>query len=1643
MMNLTLSRRALAMGAFATGALCVAINAWTAPTSISNEPLASPVTNTAPNVMFILDDSGSMGSNFSPDYINDSQDGSSGNRDIGGCYDSKNTNNNITDAQPRGCGLGDPPFMAHQYNKQYYNPAITYQPSLNYDGTAKTSYTGTSAATGGVGWTAVPYDAYGIQSTSTINLVTSYPDKVWCTTAGDTASDTTLCKRNGGYNYPSDTYGYGKTLNTNAYYYTIQATEYCDNAGLIGTPTGAVGSRCVPTTDAAYTTSPSTATLGAAVFAYPAPVRFCAGVNPNLAATITDCRDKHLFVNSKYYYYPKFLGTVAAGAGVATASATITISAGTVAAAGITNITTSENGANKRLYSATQSGLTSNTNGVSAVTMTNGVITSGAGTDTAAKQNDIAIVINAAINNYTAVSGYTSTVAGNVVTVKPVTVGATILSNNTDNINGESIIVTAPASGTKGTATFTVNSVGTTNSSNSLRINVGANIIGSAIDCKSLSTTNCATAIKNAIQNTNTASGSFPDFTATSTGNSVTISTAVPSTAANTLAVTISLSSGTPGTAISAATVTGGVTNSINAVTVAFSGGLDGGLQRLNTGTFTRVNIVSGSTYARANSRTDCAADPCTYNEEMTNFANWHAYYRTRLQMMKTAAGLTFGAIDDSFRVGFLTISPMSSGSISSDRYLKISEFTSGVSGHKKLWYDKFYNTDLNASTPLREALSRAGHIYAGKVGSSATTLTNGIPAADDPVLFSCQPNFTILSTDGYWNGNAGTQMDGTTAIGNQDGDAADAYSRGYTTAVTTAASNVIGVYEGSGATSSNSLADVAQYYYKTDLRPSMANNVRPRDYDDAPHQHMTTFTIGLGLDGFLSYNSKYNDSNLTSGDFYDIRRGAKTWPVPAADTPSALDDLWHAAVNGRGQFYSASNPQELVEGLIDALNTLQKATGAGAAAATSNLRPVAGDNFAFAGEYTTVEWSGDIKAYTLDLANGYVSNNSLWSAKQQLDSRAYTQRSIYTFDSGDAGGNLLRHFCIAGSGAGCSDGSGLTVAEQAQFSPALLAQYGTWNAVQKTATAGAMVNYLRGDRTNEENSLGDINDLFRARTTKMGDIVGSKPAYLKGATFSYADAGYSAFKSCTLGTGTGCPGAQFPTPTVPRRSTVFVGANEGMLHAFETDVNNNAYYQTAGISTSSLADDTFNGGNNTGNGVERWAYIPQMLFPNLRSLANSPYDHTFMVDGSPIIGDICTSAPCAGLNDWRTIMVTGLRSGGRGFFALDITDPLAPKGMWEFGIGAGTCYSDAQIAVGDKTSDCNVGLSYGDPIITKRKSDGKWVVIVSSGLNNYNPGNGQGYLYVLEATTGKILSRVNNSTGGGGTAGAGYADASPSGFARISAWSDSPLTDNTTLAVYGGDLLGNMWRFDLDSASAGYLTATKIFTARDTRGTVQPITTKPELALIQSKRVLAFATGQYIGIPDKATTAGQSVYAVNDDLTATTRTRSDLAQRNLVTSVAGTTRSVTTSANTVLWSGSNKGWYADFPASSGAAVSAGAVDPAERVFVDPILQAGSFVVASTSPNTSDGCSAGGDSWLNTFGIETGLIPPGVASGLTAGIKVTGVIVGFSLIQLPSGEVKTEIRLGTGESLTRDTPVTGGAFGGRRVTWRELTGMQQ
>src|SRR5690606_26699545 len=215
------------------------------------------------------------------------------------------------------------------------------------------------------------------------------------------------------------------------------------------------------------------------------------------------------------------------------------------------------------------------------------------------------------------------------------------------------------------------------------------------------------------------------------------------------------------------------------------------------------------------------------------------------------------------------------------------------------------------SSTPLRTALSTAGRYFANKL-----TKVNGVNTTD-PMQYACQRNYTMLSTDGYWNErNAPTDVEGL-AIG--DTDSGKDIERPY--------------YD--GTRTGSTLADVAQYFYATDLRSSTFGNtvgalnqdVASNNVDDK-QQRMYTSTIGLGASGYMQYRADYDVAG--TGDYHSVLQGATAsngvcgwqtsgacnWPKVVSNEQTTIDDLWHAAVNGRGRYYSAANPIELRDGL-------------------------------------------------------------------------------------------------------------------------------------------------------------------------------------------------------------------------------------------------------------------------------------------------------------------------------------------------------------------------------------------------------------------------------------------------------------------------------------------------------------------------------------------------------------------------------------------------------------------------------------------------------------------------------------------------------------------------------------------------------
>jgi len=990
-------------------------------------------------------------------------------------------------------------------------------------------------------------------------------------------------------------------------------------------------------------------------------------------------------------------------------------------------------------------------------------------------------------------------------------------------------------------------------------------------------------------------------------------------------------------------------------------------------GSFERVDIVSTrDAYPKAASRIDCGGESvtiCNYEQEMTNFANWWAYYRTRMQMMKSSTSHAFGAVTSAYRVGYLTIN-----NAQSNGFLNLKTFSDG---DKSTWYTRLFAAKPSGATPLRAALQTVGQLYAGK----RTGSLNG-SAIVDPIQYSCQGNYTILSTDGFWNESVTLKkLDGTN-LGDQDGGLDRPMKDGNSTP--------------------NTLADAAAYYYRTDLRDGSNGvgctsgsgtdvDVCSNGTENSKPQKMTTFTLGLGASGYMQFLPGYQSA--IEGDYHAVKNGAIpnaaagictwqtsgqcTWPTPVSNELTTIDDLWHAAINGGGAYFSARDPDSLYTGLTTALASIEADLGASAAATTSNPNISAGNNQIFLSNFVSGEWSGELTEQRIDPNNGTTGAAS-WSASALLDGRA--SRTIYMFDASVA--SKRKSF----------EWGTLSASEKANFllphvtaAGRALTQFCNFgahclSAADQSAAAGApLLSFLRGDRSNE-GAMNDPSKFFRARAHVLGDIVNSEAVYVNKPQLNLVDAGYETFKASPAITG--------------RPGMVYVGANDGMLHAFVA-----------------------------ATGEEAWAYVPTAVLPKLYKLANKTYanNHEYYVDGSPVVEDV----PING--QWRTMLVAGLGAGGRAYYALDVTDPTNPKPLWEF-------------------SHANLGLTFGKPEIAKL-ANGRWVVIVPSGYNNnVPPGDGVGRLFVLDASTGQPVAEMPNgikTTAGG--ADVGSVD-TPSGLGHIRTWVDNADRDNTVLRVYGGDTLGNLWRFDVNNTigAAGY-DAQRLATLKNAGGFAQPITSRPEVGEVpgangRNHAMVFVGTGRYLGASDIDDSTVQSIYGIKDRLNDSDYLNPRAATNAFVkqTLVSGTcpenstictegiaTRNVANPLTVDLEV--NDGWYVDLPVTR------------ERVNTDPSLVQGVLAVVSNVADASAMCKVGGSSWLNYFDYRSGAAAPSantvVSLFLGDAISTRPIVV-----RLPNNELKTFTRLTDGRTVQSPQPTRTRNAPADRISWRELSG---
>jgi type IV pilus assembly protein PilY1 len=339
-----------------------AVNA--ALTDLGNAPLVSATTgDVLPNLMYVLDNSGSMGWDYMPDYVNDNNK----------C---KNSSGNFTAA----CAYADPPYMTNFFNGIYYDPATRYLPGLNADGSQKISMSSANSA----GWTVVPNDAYGIQSTTNASLVPNpslsagYPDVVWCNSSLPSASNANLsnpayCQHNNQYTYPNSIYSTGYTLRGYPFYYNVAAGLYCTDSGMAD---------CIP------------ASAPSGTHTFPAKLRWC----KDATHANGTCQSKYLETTPTYTF---------ADWGVTGASATGSIQ--------INAQSPANSPASATPGSMSISNIT--VNGTRIIPTTPAPPLTITDTTVAGNRNTLAANIVTAINAMTGTTNYSATSSGDIVTI--------------------------------------------------------------------------------------------------------------------------------------------------------------------------------------------------------------------------------------------------------------------------------------------------------------------------------------------------------------------------------------------------------------------------------------------------------------------------------------------------------------------------------------------------------------------------------------------------------------------------------------------------------------------------------------------------------------------------------------------------------------------------------------------------------------------------------------------------------------------------------------------------------------------------------------------------------------------------------------------------------------------------------------------------------------------------------------------------------------------------------------------------------------------------------------------------------------------------------------------------------------------------
>lgn len=935
-------------------------------------------------------------------------------------------------------------------------------------------------------------------------------------------------------------------------------------------------------------------------------------------------------------------------------------------------------------------------------------------------------------------------------------------------------------------------------------------------------------------------------------------------------------------------------------------------------------------------------ATPGPDNSESINYANWYAYYSTRLLAAKTTSSQAFSYLTNvapdpiAYRVGFHNLGEEPVGYGGAGTTIIWQDVKDWDLTQRTAWYGKLFGVSVNNyKTPTLDAMMRIGNLFETGGAAGLPASINPLPAAaadpiatkaDGTTLISCQNNYHILFTDGKTN-----QVTAITTPGDQD-------------AIVPASLKLTGVWpeiepvppenmlatlapraqagtawpkpfvQGTPAVP-NTLADVAAYYWTRDLRTSLTNDVPssssklvmvcadPVNFpcppaakvaysndldpskDVAWWQHVNFNAISFGAQGTLdATNQAATLAALTAGtqSWPDLTQPYNPiYPKGAGAGAVAVDDLWHATVMARGSFVYARSPLEVAYGLANILAGIQNQRKSRAGAAFDGQVLNSNNDVIFE---PTIEpgWAGDLLKVQIDSTDG-TELKTWWQASTTLADQINPAKAGVAEPWMDpAHRRIVTSTGASAAGVGFQ-WANLTSAQLLSLAP---------DATQQKK----IVSYLRGGNTWTDTSTtpstvytieGVSIGQFRKRSGALGDISNAQPVIVSPPHRTYTDVGDPGYPA-------------FVTAKASRATMVVAPANDGMVHIFD-----------AGPMVPA-AD---------GGGTEIFAYIPKALFKGvagtaaedasgIQALINQDggvpiYKHHMYVDSSPRVADVDF-----GGGDWHTIVVGGLGKGGNSYYALDITSETvndeteaAARVLWEW-------------------SDAEVKYSYGRPVIVKVRDSayptGRWVVIVTGGYDN---ASGKGKVFFLDAKTGTLLSTVTTSQGA--APGAGQA----AGLAQIHAFVHNQ-SNQIAEQVYGGDLLGNVWRIDVSAVNA-YKTATATLFAQltDPSSAAQPVTVAPQIEIDINNgvdRYVFIGTGRLLDTTDLTSPSPpqtQTMYAIRDG------TLSNFSTTGLPIQPRVTMAAINPDGINAIAGGAPNGWYHDLPNVTG---------DSERIVVDP-----------------------------------------------------------------------------------------------------------